>query len=122
MLPFPLSLWTKFDSTVLTIFKKKKFLSRTLTSFYLPSDTVKVLHVEGETTTADVIRNLLKKFRVVDNPHKFALYVKRVSDSAKPPTEPADTMTQQNTLGRVRMRRLVDAERPLLLALSWKLG
>ena len=99
------------------------FISRTLTSFYLPSDTIKVLHVEAETTTADVIRNLLKKFRVVDNPHKFALYVRRRSDSGKAPS--TDTLTSnsmQNTLGRVRMRRLNDAERPLMIALSWKLS
>jgi hypothetical protein len=69
-------------------------VSRTLTSFYLPSDTVKVLHVEAETTTADVIRNLLKKFRVVDNPHKFALYVKRASEAGKAQQAAAtDTVT-----------------------------
>jgi hypothetical protein len=95
-----------------------------------------VLHVEGDTTTADVIRNLLKKFRVVDNPHKFALYVKRSGEIGKSSNGPTDTSKsyngqtdgdsmlhhQQNTLGRVRMRRLNDAERPLMLALSWKLG
>ena len=83
-----------------------------------------MLHVEAETTTADVIRNLLKKFRVVDNPHKFALYVRRASDSGKVQGS-ADTLTgysMKNTLSRVRMKRLSDAERPLLLALSWKLS
>ncbi len=65
----------------------------------------------------------LKKFRVVDNPHKFALYVRRGSDSAKAPS--SDTLTansMQNTLGRVRMRRLNDAEQPLMIALAWKLS
>lgn len=99
---------------------------RTLTSFYLPCDTVKVLHVEADTTTADVIRNLLKKFRVVDNPHKFALYVKRPgeigkgTDTIRSITDGGSMHHQQNTLGRVRMRRLNDGEHPLLLALSWR--
>ena len=48
----------------------------TLTSFYLPADTVKSLHVTSETTTKDVIRSLLGKFRVADTPHKYALYEK----------------------------------------------
>ena len=41
-----------------------------LTSFYLPVDTVKALHVTTLTAVHDVIRTLLAKFRVVDNPHK----------------------------------------------------
>ena len=49
----------------------------TLTSFYLPPDTVKCLHVDTDTTTRDVVRGLLAKFRVADNPHKYALYEKR---------------------------------------------
>ena len=121
---------SRANTTLLkSLFQPRQFSFRTLTSFYLPSDTIKVLHVEGDTTTADVIRNLLKKFRVVDNPHKFALYVKRSGEIGK--SEPGRTGSdtdslmshhQHNTLGRVRMRRLNDAERPLLLALSWKLG
>ena len=45
-----------------------------LTSFYLPADTVKALHVTTITTVHDVIRTSWAKFRVVDNRHKFALY------------------------------------------------
>jgi len=71
----------------------------------------------------------LKKFRVVDNPHKFALYVKRPGDLVAA----GDTLRSvcdigsinahhQNTLGRVRMRRLNDDEQPLLLALTWRIG
>lgn len=44
------------------------------TSFYLPSDCVKQLHISSATTAKEVIHNLLKKFTVLDNPGKFALY------------------------------------------------
>ncbi|XP_026203988.1 ras association domain-containing protein 5 isoform X2 [Anabas testudineus] len=44
------------------------------TSFYLPSDCVKQLHISSQTTTGEVIQGLLKKFMVLDNPRKFALY------------------------------------------------
>ena len=44
------------------------------TSFYLPSDCVKQLHISSLTTTKEVIQGLLKKFMVLDNPRKFALY------------------------------------------------
>uniref|UniRef100_A0A3Q3W2T1 Uncharacterized protein n=1 Tax=Mola mola TaxID=94237 RepID=A0A3Q3W2T1_MOLML len=44
------------------------------TSFYLPSDCVTQLHVSSATTTREVIQGLLKKFMVLDNPGKFALY------------------------------------------------
>lgn len=44
------------------------------TSFYLPSDSVKQIHISSHTTTREVIQGLLKKFMVLDNPRKFALY------------------------------------------------
>lgn len=44
------------------------------TSFYLPSDCMKQLHISSHTTTREVIQGLLKKFMVLDNPRKFALY------------------------------------------------
>uniref|UniRef100_A0A673L001 Ras association domain-containing protein 5-like n=1 Tax=Sinocyclocheilus rhinocerous TaxID=307959 RepID=A0A673L001_9TELE len=44
------------------------------TSFYLPSDAVKQLHISSTTTVREVIQGLLKKFMVQDNPCKFALY------------------------------------------------
>ena len=49
-------------------------LAAGLTSFYLPVDTVKALHVTTLTSVHDVIRTLLAKFRVVDNPHKVILF------------------------------------------------
>lgn len=44
------------------------------TSFYLPKDTVKHLHIISRTRASEVIEALLKKFMVVDNPRKFALF------------------------------------------------
>lgn len=44
------------------------------TSFYLPFHCVKHLHISSVTTTQEVIQGLLKKFTVLDNPCKFALY------------------------------------------------
>ncbi|CAB4055893.1 RASSF1 [Lepeophtheirus salmonis] len=47
---------------------------RTLTTFHLAPNTVKAIHVNSSTSTRDVIRFLLAKFRIADNPHKYALY------------------------------------------------
>ncbi|XP_042356790.1 ras association domain-containing protein 5 [Plectropomus leopardus] len=44
------------------------------TSFYLPRDCVKQIHISSLTTTREVIQGLLQKFMVLDNPRKFALY------------------------------------------------
>lgn len=44
------------------------------TSFYLPLDAIKQLHISSTTTVSEVIQGLLKKFMVVDNPQKFALF------------------------------------------------
>ena len=44
------------------------------TSFYLPKDTAKHLHISSHTRAREVIEALLNKFTVVDNPAKFALF------------------------------------------------
>ncbi|KAK7915902.1 hypothetical protein WMY93_011663 [Mugilogobius chulae] len=64
------------------------------TSFYLPKDASKHLHISSRTTAREVIEALLKKFTVVDNPGKFALferserhdqvYVRKLSDDERP--------------------------------------
>lgn len=64
------------------------------TSFYLPKDASKHLHISSRTTAREVIEALLKKFTVVDNPGKFALferserhdqvYVRKLSDEERP--------------------------------------
>ncbi|XP_070601643.1 ras association domain-containing protein 5 isoform X1 [Erythrolamprus reginae] len=50
------------------------------TSFYLPLDAVKQLHISSTTTVSEVIQGLLKKFMVVDNPKKFALFKQMQKD------------------------------------------
>lgn len=100
--------------SIYNITKDESMNNRTLTSFYLPADTVKALHVTSVTTTSDVIKSLLAKFRVADNPHKYALYEKSFSTpNGEQPTE------DKSTLSRVRMRKMKDSERPLVLALVW---
>ncbi|XP_023852304.1 ras association domain-containing protein 1-like isoform X2 [Salvelinus sp. IW2-2015] len=69
------------------------------TSFYLPKDTSKHLHISSRTCAREVIEALLKKFTVVDNPGKFALFER---------TERHD---------QVFLRKLSDDERPLELRL-----
>ncbi|XP_054837705.1 ras association domain-containing protein 5 isoform X1 [Eublepharis macularius] len=50
------------------------------TSFYLPLDAIKQLHISSTTTVSEVIQALLKKFMVVDNPQKFALFKQMQKD------------------------------------------
>ncbi|XP_012728760.2 ras association domain-containing protein 1 isoform X2 [Fundulus heteroclitus] len=70
------------------------------TSFYLPKDASKHLHISSRTSAREVIEALLKKFTVVDNPGKFALFER---------SERHD---------QVYLRKLPDDERPLRLRLS----
>lgn len=70
------------------------------TSFYLPKDASKHLHISSRTSAREVIEALLKKFTVVDNPGKFALFER---------TERHD---------QVYVRKLSDEERPLRLRLN----
>ncbi|XP_049436609.1 ras association domain-containing protein 5 isoform X2 [Epinephelus fuscoguttatus] len=69
------------------------------TSFYLPCDCVKQIHISSLTTTREVIQGLLKKFMVLDNPRKFALY------------------RQTHRDGQDLFQKLPLCERPLLLRL-----
>lgn len=77
---------------------------RTLTSFYLPRDTVKALHVNSDTTTQELITILLRKFKVADNPQKYCLYEKYCEGE-----------------GSVKgvLRRMQNYEKPLWLVLCW---
>jgi Ras association domain-containing protein 1 len=49
-------------------------------SFYLPKNTSKVIHISSTTTAQEVIRALLSKFKITDNPRKFALYEKNLGN------------------------------------------
>ncbi|OQR76788.1 ras association domain-containing protein 1-like [Tropilaelaps mercedesae] len=75
---------------------------RTLTSFYLPMDTMKALHVDSDMTAQRVIVTLLKKFKVADSPLKYALYESYMEGE-----------------GKLKLRRLNDLEKPLVLTLTW---
>ncbi|XP_045153347.1 ras association domain-containing protein 1 [Echinops telfairi] len=72
---------------------------RRRTSFYLPKDAVKHLHVLSRTRAQEVIEALLRKFLVVDDPRKFALF------------------ERAERHGQVYLRKLPDDEQPLRLRL-----
>lgn len=105
---------------------------RTLTSFYMPRDTVKNIHITSESTSLEVIKSMLKKFKVVDNPQKFALYQcypdpdsypdPEDPDSCLGPEDPdshsgrdGDPSNNNNQL----LKRIGDHDRPLRIALDW---
>ncbi|KAM4652386.1 ras association domain-containing protein 1 isoform 2-T2 [Discoglossus pictus] len=69
------------------------------TSFYLPKDASKHLHLSSRTPASEVIQALLRKFTVLDNPRKFALFQRTEQD------------------GQVCLRKLADDEEPLKLRL-----
>lgn len=115
---------------------------RTLTSFYMPRDTVKNIHIDSANTSLQVIKAMLKKFKVVDNPQKFALYLRRRMlvdetkidaandsiDSEKGTNlstdfEETGLTTIKTFLSRScsdhSLRRLSDNERPLVLQLEF---
>lgn len=69
------------------------------TSFYLPKDTAKHLHISSRTKASEVIEALLKKFMVVDNPRKFAIFERAEKED------------------QVYLRKLSDEEQPLQLRL-----
>lgn len=72
------------------------------TSFFIPSGTSKALHVTSETTVHEVIVALLKKFKVADNPRKFALF---------------ECFQEENK--HIILRPMSDMEKPLVLRLLW---
>jgi len=93
------------------IIKDDTLSDRTLTTFYLPPGTDKAIHVTSHTTTQDVIRCLLKKFKVADNPHKYALYERAEEESRR------DSMPKSKSLSRLKMRRVGEEEKPLVCAI-----
>ncbi|XP_032825484.2 ras association domain-containing protein 1-like isoform X1 [Petromyzon marinus] len=66
---------------------------------YLPKGSSKQLHVGSLTTAREVVRALLRRFAVLDDARKFALFAR----------------TQAG--GQVRLRKLPDGEKPLYLQL-----
>ena len=97
---------------------------RTLTSFYMPRDTIKNIHITSENTSLEVIKSMLKKFKIVDNPQKFALY-QSFPSPVKVSTVSADGKTdgQQDSGSpsgtEYLLKRIGDQEKPLRIALEW---
>ncbi|TMS38146.1 hypothetical protein L596_004935 [Steinernema carpocapsae] len=81
---------------------------RTITSFFLPPNTEKIVHVNSSMTAREMIVTLLRKFKVADNPRKFALYQQVI-----------DPDLQAKTLKK-KMARIADHDYPLKLAVLWK--
>ncbi|CAI2339105.1 unnamed protein product [Caenorhabditis sp. 36 PRJEB53466] len=80
---------------------------RTITSFFLPRNTSKVINIDSKTTARKMIVTLLKKFRVADNPRKFALY-----ECEQQTDESACTLNRKLT-------RISDDVCPLKVVLNW---
>lgn len=94
------------------------------TSFYLPKDTAKHLHISSQTRVREVIEALLNKFTVVDNPAKFALFERTEGQSQGNPVLFYWPTQQQYLILKwwllsplVYMRKLSDDECPLYLRL-----
>jgi len=98
--------------SIYDIMKEDTVSDKTLTTFYLPQGTEKALHITSHTTTQDVIKSLLTKFRVADNPHKYALYER--NDEVR-----RDSLPRSKSLSRLKMRRMHEEERPLVSAILW---
>ncbi|KAJ6216476.1 hypothetical protein RDWZM_007633 [Blomia tropicalis] len=114
---------------------------KTLTSFYMPRDTVKNIHITSESTSLQVIKAMLKKFKVVDNPQKFALYLRRrfpdeelqkMQDDEESSTSSTSTNNDEHRRFEEAisqfltpsnyghsLKRLNDQERPLILQLEF---
>ncbi|XP_009979357.1 PREDICTED: ras association domain-containing protein 1-like, partial [Tauraco erythrolophus] len=74
------------------------------TSFYLPKGTVKHLHILSHTRASEVIDALLRKFTVVDNPRKFALFERSEKDEqvlAGPSEKVLSFVLKENETGEV---------------------
>jgi len=99
--------------SIYNIISEDTLNDRTLTTFYLPPGTEKALHITSQTTTQDVVRVLLKKFRVADSPHKYALYERNLDDIRR------DSFPKSKSLSRLKLRRLHEDEKPLMLAVLW---
>ncbi|XP_062520929.1 ras association domain-containing protein 1 homolog [Corticium candelabrum] len=69
-------------------------------SFFIPSDTVKTLHVDSNTTAYDVIVTLLDQFKVSDSPAKFSLL---------------DSLEDDLKGGQ----KLADDDKPLVVVMNW---
>ncbi|MFH4975476.1 hypothetical protein AB6A40_002185 [Gnathostoma spinigerum] len=89
---------------------------RTITTFFLPRNTVKTVNISWDITTRQMIVTLLRKFRVADNPRKFALYSRDVSDE---PSSAVSDFKDESETRSVQMVRLEDDAYPLRIYHGW---
>lgn len=102
--PICMSLGVRPPSIYEALTKEHIIEQNTMTmSFYMPRDTMKSIHVPSVSSSKEVIALLLKKFHILDNPRKFALYEQELSSRGK----------------IVKLRRVPDTECPLLTSLEW---
>jgi len=71
-------------------------------SFYIEKGAMKALHLTSDTTAEKVVEALLNKFKIIDNPMKFALFERFKKEE-----------------GHVILRKMIPKERPLFLRLLW---
>ncbi|XP_051931584.1 ras association domain-containing protein 1 isoform X3 [Hippocampus zosterae] len=71
------------------------------TSFYLPKDSAKHLHISSQTRVREVIEALLNKFTVVDNPAKFALFERADRQNHGPSEKVLSLVLKENETGDV---------------------
>ena len=102
--PICMSLGARPPSIYEALTKEHIVEQNTMTmSFYMPRDTMKSIHVPSNLTSKEVIHLLLKKFHILDNPRKFALYEQELSSRGK----------------IVKLRRIPEGECPLQTSLEW---
>uniref|UniRef100_A0A0R3S5P9 Ras association domain-containing protein 1 n=1 Tax=Elaeophora elaphi TaxID=1147741 RepID=A0A0R3S5P9_9BILA len=81
---------------------------RTITTFFLPRNTVKNVNISSKMTTREMIVTLLRKFRVADNPRKFALYERICQTSENPAVQ------------NYSLTRIPDESYPLKIVRLWE--
>lgn len=81
---------------------------RTITTFFLPRNTVKNVNIGSQMTTREMIVILLRKFKVADNPRKFALY-ERICEQPEGENSSA-----------CQLKRIPDDAFPLQIARAWQ--
>ncbi|KFD49447.1 hypothetical protein M514_09714 [Trichuris suis] len=93
---------------------------RTLTSFYLPRNCVKTLHITSDTTTHEMIVSLLNKFHIADNPRKFALYERDLNAGSTLQSKYTSGGNKSSILFVLaKLRRVPDDVCPLQITLLW---
>jgi len=72
---------------------------------YLPKNTVKAIYLTSQTSASQVVKALLQKFKITNDPRKFML-CERIQKGRKEESH-------------VTIRPMTDLERPLFLTLLW---